>query len=107
MDLGLLYSALGSGKVDMIAANSTDGLASVLDVAILQDDRHYFPPYECAVVVREESLTRFPQLRAALEQLSGKLTDQAMRKLNHAVDGEHRSPAQVATEFLRTISEGQ
>ena len=52
MDLGLLYAALKSRKVDLIAANSTDGLAAVLDVTMLEDDRHYFPPYECAVVAR-------------------------------------------------------
>jgi osmoprotectant transport system substrate-binding protein len=103
MDLGLLYTALQSRKVDMIAANSTDGLASVLDVKILDDNRHYFPPYECAVVVREDTLARYPQLREALEQLSGKLPDAVMRKLNYAVDGEHRDPAQVASEFLRTL----
>ena len=101
MDLGLLYAALGSGKVDMIAANSTDGLISARDVAVLQDDKSYFPPYECAVVVREETLARFPALRQALEELSGKLTDEAMRKLNYAVDGEHRAASQVAGEFLR------
>ncbi len=103
MDLGLLYAALKTRKVDMIAANSTDGLASALDVKILDDDRHYFPPYECAVVVREDALARFPQLQGALDQLSGKLPDAVMRKLNYAVDGEHRNPAQVASEFLRTV----
>jgi glycine betaine/choline ABC-type transport system substrate-binding protein len=102
MDLGLLYKALETRKVDMIAANSTDGQASVLDITILKDDRHYFPPYDCAVVVREDTLGRFPQLREALEQLSGKLPDPVMRKLNYAVDGQHREPAQVASEFLRT-----
>jgi osmoprotectant transport system substrate-binding protein len=101
MDLGLLYAALDSRKVDMIAANSTDGLASVRDVVILQDDRRYFPPYDCAVLVRQDTLARFPGLRAALEELSGKFTDAAMRKLNHSVDGEHRSVVQVAEEFLR------
>ncbi|HEV3201690.1 MAG TPA: glycine betaine ABC transporter substrate-binding protein [Bryobacteraceae bacterium] len=106
MDLGLLYKALETRKVDMIAANSTDGQASVLDITILKDDRHYFPPYDCAVVVREDTLGRFPQLREALEQLSGKLSDPVMRKLNYAVDGEHRSPAQVASEFLRTTFGG-
>jgi osmoprotectant transport system substrate-binding protein len=100
MDLGLLYAALQAGKVDMIAANSTDGLASVVDVKILADDRHYFPPYECAVVARDETLARFPQLRAALEELSGKLSDDVMRKLNHAVDGKHRPVAEVAAAFL-------
>jgi osmoprotectant transport system substrate-binding protein len=102
MDLGLLYAALGGGKVDLIAANSTDGLASAMDVAILADDRHYFPPYECAVVARQDTLTRFPQLRAALEELSGKLPDAVMRKLNYEADGKHRAVAQVAREFLQS-----
>ena len=103
MDLGLLYAALKSHKVDMIAANSTDGLAAVLDVAMLDDDRRYFPPYECAVVVRESTLGRVPGLREAIEELSGKLPDAVMRKLNFGVDGEHRPPAQVASRFLETI----
>jgi glycine betaine/choline ABC-type transport system substrate-binding protein len=100
MDLGLLYSALQGGKVDMIAANSTDGLASVLDVAILEDDRRYFPPYQCAAVVRQETLARHPKLRQALEELSGKLTGDMMRRLNHAIDGQHRAPSRVAAEYL-------
>jgi osmoprotectant transport system substrate-binding protein len=104
MDLGLLYAALGSGKVDMIAANSTDGLASALPVKILADDRHYFPAYECAVVAREQTLARFPRLRGALEELSGKLSDDRMRRLNHAVDGLHRPASEVAAEFLRGLS---
>jgi osmoprotectant transport system substrate-binding protein len=102
MDLGLLYQALGARKVDLIAANSTDGLISALDVKVLDDDRHYFPPYECAVVVREASLQRYPKLRAALEELSGKLSDDTMRRLNYQVDGKHRAVAEVAAEFLRS-----
>jgi osmoprotectant transport system substrate-binding protein len=103
MDLGLLYAALKTRKVDMIAANSTDGLASVMDVKILQDDKHYFPPYECAVVVREDTLAKFPQLEAALEELAGKLPDAVMRKLNNEVDGSHRDPSEVAADFLKTL----
>jgi glycine betaine/choline ABC-type transport system substrate-binding protein len=103
MDLGLLYQALNGRKVDLIAANSTDGLASVLDIAILQDDRHYFPPYECAIAARAETLSRFPALRKALEEISGRISDSAMRRLNYAVDGKHQAPAQVASEFLRSV----
>jgi len=102
MDLGLLYSALQSRKVDMIAANSTDGLISVLDVAVLDDDRRYFPPYQCAVVAREATLARYPKLRGILEQLSGRLSDDAMRRLNYQVDGKHRAVAEVAAEWLRS-----
>jgi glycine betaine/choline ABC-type transport system substrate-binding protein len=101
MDLGLLYQALESGKVDLIAANSTDGLASARDVVILEDDRRYFPPYECAVVVRLETIDRFPQLAAVLSSLAGKLPDDVMRKLNCDVDGKHRSVKEVAADFLR------
>jgi glycine betaine/choline ABC-type transport system substrate-binding protein len=97
MDLGLLYSALQSGKVDMIAANSTDGLLSVLPVKILTDDKRYFPPYECSIVVRD------PSLVPTLQQLSGKFDDATMRKLNYAVDGQHRSVRDVAAEALRAI----
>jgi len=107
MDLGLLYAALGSGKVDMIAANSTDGLASALPVKILADDRHYFPSYECAVVAREETLGKFPRLRGALEELSGKISNERMQRLNYAVDGLHRPAAEVAAEFLRSVAEGR
>jgi glycine betaine/choline ABC-type transport system substrate-binding protein len=103
MDLGLLYAALDSRKVDMIAANSTDGQAAVRDVTLLDDDRHYFPPYDCAVVAREETLAHYPGLRGALEQLSGKLTAETMRRLNQRVDGERLPAAQVAREFLRSL----
>jgi len=104
MDLGLLYSALQTRKVDMIAANSTDGMISALDVAVLADDRHYFPPYQCAAVVREDVLARHPGLRGALEQLSGRLTDEVMRRLNYQIDGKHRRAADVAAEFLQTVN---
>ena len=104
MDLGLLYSALQTRKVDMIAANSTDGMISALDVAVLADDRHYFPPYQCAAVVREDALARYPGLRGALEQLSGRLTDEVMRRLNYQIDGKHRRGADVAAEFLQTVN---
>jgi osmoprotectant transport system substrate-binding protein len=102
MDLGLLYSALQSGKVDMIAANSTDGLLSVLNVTALEDDRRYFPPYQCAVIVREATIAKYPDLGAVIEQLSGKIPESVMRNLNFQVDGKHRRVAEVAEEFLRT-----
>jgi osmoprotectant transport system substrate-binding protein len=104
MDLGLLYSALEHDQVDMIAGSSTDGMIAKMDVTVLGDDLHYFPPYQCAVVVREPTLARFPELRGVLQELSGKFTDQSMRQLNAAVDVDHRSVSRVAAEFLRTMA---
>ena len=100
MDLGLLYEALQHADVDMVAANSTDGQLSALDVVALQDDLSYFPPYEAAFVVREVCLARDPRIRAALDELAGKITSPAMRKLNYEVAGKHRRVAEVAREFL-------
>ncbi len=103
MDLGLLYSALDNGKVNMIAASSTDGQISGRDVVILKDDKNYFPPYDCAVVVRDATLARFPALRDVLQQLSGSMGADTMRRLNHEVDVERRPVKQVAAEFLKGV----
>jgi glycine betaine/choline ABC-type transport system substrate-binding protein len=101
MDLGLLYKALEQGQVSMVAGNATDGQLSVLNAVILQDDQHYFPPYDCGLVVRPEILKDYPALQQALGELVGRFSDQTMRKLNHQVDGEHRPVREVAEQFLR------
>ncbi len=101
MDLGLLYRALLDKQVDLVAGNSTDGLIAARDLAVLEDDRHYFPPYEAAPIIRQETLAQHPALREALAQLSGKISDDEMRRLNYAVDGERRDTTVVVREFLR------
>ncbi|MEX5216811.1 MAG: hypothetical protein NW701_03200 [Nitrospira sp.] len=101
MDLGLLYQALEQRQVNMVAANATDGRLSVLDVLVLNDDRHYFPPYDCALAVRSDFLKRDPAVQEALTELAGLFGDTAMQKLNYAVDGEHRPVQDVAQEFLQ------
>jgi osmoprotectant transport system substrate-binding protein len=102
MDLGLLYQALSKGQVDMVAGNSTDGMLSVLPVMVLQDDQHYFPPYQCALVVREAAEREFPALRPALKELSGRITSDTMRRLNYELDGKHRPAREIARNFLRS-----
>ena len=101
MDLGLLYRALKDRQVDLIVGNSTDGLIQALDLEVLQDDRHYFPPYDAVPIVRQEAIERFPMLKTALDELAGKITEDDMRKMNYAVDGERRDATNVAAEFLR------
>lgn len=99
MDLGLLYRALNAHQVDMIAANSTDGPIQALGLTALEDDRHYFPPYQAVPLVRDETLRRWPQIRTALDSLAGKISASDMRAMNEAIDGEHRDPADVVREF--------
>ena len=101
LDLGLLYRALLEKQVDIVAGNSTDGLLAARDLTMLEDDKHYFPPYEAVPVVRADALGRFSEMRGALLELAGKIDDEQMRRMNYEVDGEHRDVADVAREFLR------
>jgi osmoprotectant transport system substrate-binding protein len=99
MDLGLLYRALNAHQVDMIAANSTDGPIKAFGLTALEDDKHYFPPYQAVPLVRAEALERWPQIQIALDELAGKITADDMRGMNEAIDGQHRDPAEVVREF--------
>jgi len=102
MDLGLIYRALVDHQVDIVAGNSTDGLIDSLGLVALADDRHYFPPYDAVPIVRQSTLARFPQLRAALADLAGKLSASDIRRLNYAVDGQHQDVAAVVRSFRRS-----
>jgi osmoprotectant transport system substrate-binding protein len=99
MDLGLIYRALVDRQVDVVAGNATDGQIASLGLVALEDDRRYFPPYEAAPVAREPMLRARPAIADALARLGGTLTLETMRRLNYAVDGEHRSPADVVREL--------
>jgi osmoprotectant transport system substrate-binding protein len=99
LDLGLIYRALVEKKVDIVAGNSTDGLIDALGVVALQDDRHYFPPYDAVPIVRKAALENFPQLHAALADLAGKISVEEMRHLNREVDADQRDVAAVVREF--------
>ena len=100
MDLGLTYRALASGQVDVIAGNSTDGLIESLKLFPLEDNLHYFPPYDAVPLIRNATLEKYPELRNVLASLGGKISEQDMRRLNFLVDGEQRDLKTVVREFL-------
>src|SRR5215813_12847660 len=99
LDLGLIYRALAERKGDIVAGNSTDGLIDALGLVALEDDRHYFPPYDAVPVVRKAALEEFPQLRGALADLAGKISVGEMRRMNKEVDADQRDVAAVVREF--------
>jgi glycine betaine/choline ABC-type transport system substrate-binding protein len=101
LELGLLYRALMQKLVDVVAANSTDGPLGTLDVVVLEDDQHYFPPYEAVTIVRPQALESRPGFREALQELSGRFSADEMRRLNYAVDGEAKDAKVVVREFLK------
>lgn len=100
--IGLKYQALLDGDVDVTAAFSTDGQIGADHLVVLVDDRHFWPPYQVAPVVRDDAMTRFPRMAPALNALAPHITDAAMRTLNWRVDGNKEEPADVARDFLRS-----
>jgi len=100
MDLTLSYRALASGQVDLIAGDATAGLITGLDLFQLEDNRHYFPPYDAVPVARASTLLRYPQVRRALEGMAGRISAADMREMNDAADARHENPADIARRFL-------
>jgi osmoprotectant transport system substrate-binding protein/osmoprotectant transport system permease protein len=106
MDLTLIYRALAQGQVDVVAGDATAGLIDVLGLTALEDDRHYFPPYDAVPVVHAATLLRHPEIGVALARVSGKVSAAAMRRMNYAVDGNRQDPAAVVREFLDALDRG-
>ena len=100
MDLSLTYIALSSNQVDLIAANSTEGRITTLNLFQLEDNLRYFPPYEAVYMVRQDSLARVPALREVLTKLSNAISTDEMRALNFEIDGNKRDPKEVVKEWL-------
>ncbi len=104
MDPGLMYRAVADGAVDVIDGFATDGRIPVYDLAILEDDKGFFPPYYAAPLIRAETLNRHPELEKTLNRLAGKISDETMQELNYEVDEKGRKAYDVAQEFL--VSQG-
>ena len=101
MDLGLLARTLKDRQIDLAGGNATDGQIQALGFFVLEDDRHYFPPYEAVPVIRQQTLQQHPEVAQVLAELSGKISDAEMQSLNYAVDGQHRDATEVISEFLK------
>ena len=103
MDLNLIYRAVASKEIDVTAGDATSGLIDALDLVKLEDDRHYFPVYDAVPVARAGVLLQHPEVAAVMRQLEGQISAAEMQRMNYAVDGEKRDPAEVVRGFLDTI----
>ena len=103
MDLGLLYRAISSRQVDVIAGSNTDGLIAALGLVVLEDDRNYFPPYDAVPILAGNTAERHPEVVRAVVALTGRISATEMRRMNYAVDGEHRDAAEVVRELLAKV----
>ncbi|RYY53476.1 MAG: ABC transporter permease subunit [Chitinophagaceae bacterium] len=96
----IMYKALQDGELDLISGYSTDGRIMAFNLSVLEDDKHIFPPYYAAPVIRTQTLLKFPALEKVLNLLAGQINDSAMTDLNYRTDILNQTPATVAREFL-------
>lgn len=100
MQIGLVYKAVQSGKMDVVLAYTTDGRISAYNLKVLDDDKHFFPPYDASPVVRNDVLKQHPELKDILQKLVGKINTEKMQELNYESDGKMKEPSVVAKQFL-------
>jgi glycine betaine/choline ABC-type transport system substrate-binding protein len=100
LDIGLKYEAIGSGEIDVVNAFSTDGLLKEYDLKVLKDDQNFFPSYQAATLIRQETLDQYPELKDVLNKLAGQISDDEMIEMNYQVEKENLDPKDVARKFL-------
>ncbi|HVA33781.1 MAG TPA: glycine betaine ABC transporter substrate-binding protein [Candidatus Baltobacteraceae bacterium] len=98
-DIALKYRALLSGKADVASAFTTDGAIATDRLVVLRDDRHLWPPYNVAPVVRQAALEAHPQIASVLDAVSPGITDARAQSMNAAVESG-QDPSDVAAAFL-------
>jgi len=104
MDINLRYNAINEGKINAVDAFTTDAQIKALKLRVLEDDLNYFPHYKAGIVIRQNTLKKYPQLRKLLSKLNGKIDDDIMRAMNYKVEILKKTPKKVAEEFLLTIT---
>ncbi|MEK5391434.1 osmoprotectant ABC transporter substrate-binding protein [Margalitia sp. FSL K6-0131] len=100
MQIGLVYKAVQSGKMDVVLAYTTDGRINAYKLEVLEDDKHFFPPYDASPVARNDVLKQHPELKKVLQKLVRKISTEKMQQLNYESDGKMKEPSTVAKEFL-------
>ncbi|WP_412888662.1 glycine betaine ABC transporter substrate-binding protein [Bacillus sp. 1P06AnD] len=100
MEPKLRYNAVKTGDINVVDAYSTDSELRQYKLKVLKDDKHLFPPYQGAPMLREETIKKYPELKKALNKLAGKITDDEMRQMNYDVNVNGKNPADVAKAYL-------
>lgn len=102
MDIGLKYQAMKANKIDVLNVFTTDGQLEDANLKVLKDDKHFFPSYYCGTIVRQQTLSQYPELLPVLKKMDGILNDSIMAHLNYEVDLQGKSDREVAINFLKS-----
>lgn len=103
MDINLRYKAFEEGKINAVDVFTTDAQIKNLNLRILEDDKQFFPNYEAGIVIRQDIIKKYPEIEPLLNKLKGKISTATMQELNYEVEIAKKSPAEVASNFLKTL----
>ena len=101
LDINLKFQALENQTVDVINAFSTDSRIRQMNLRVLKDDKQFFPAYQAGIVIRNESLQKYPELKGLFKRLENTISDSTMLQLNYEVEIEKKSSNEVAANFLK------
>lgn len=101
LDIGLKYQAINEKKIDVMPIFTTDGQYSVSDIIVLEDDKTFYPSYQCGNVVRSEVLKENPDLAEIFDMVQNILTDKEMAEMNYNVENYGAEPRETALAFLK------
>ena len=102
LDIGLKYQAIDNKKIDAMNIFTTDGKLAVSNITVLEDDKDFYQSYYCGSVVRQETLSKYPELKNALLKMDNIITEEEMAKLNYEVEGNGKDDQEVALDFLKS-----
>jgi osmoprotectant transport system permease protein len=100
IDPSVRFQAINTGNLNLVAVYSTEGDIEKNHLVVLEDDKNFFPPYQASPLLREETINQYPEIVPVLNKLSGKITDDEMRRMNYEVSVERKSAESVARDFL-------
>ncbi len=100
MEPKLRYQAVESGDINLIDAYSTDAELKQYDMVVLEDDKKVFPPYQGAPMFKTSYLKEHPEIKAPLNKLAGKISDEDMQQMNYEVTVKKQDPYEVAKNYL-------
>jgi osmoprotectant transport system substrate-binding protein len=101
LDTGVVYTETDKGQAcNFGEVFTTDGRIAALGLTVLEDDKKFFPVYNAAVTLKDETYKKYPALESVLQPVIAKLDDATMQKLNASVDVEGLEPSKVAHDWL-------
>jgi osmoprotectant transport system substrate-binding protein len=101
MDTGIIYTQVKKGSCTYGEVFTTDGRIKSMNLAVMADDKKFFPNYNAAPEINTKALKKWPAIAEVLAPVTKKLNNTVARTLNAKVDVDGEDPHQVALDWMK------